>query len=305
MPSSESPVDAIAVIEGEHTVAAKPWNGRLGVGGLQTPSPSDGRPTPGGPLPQTPMTAQIWQDYIDSGHFPINYSSKIHEVCTRAVEYVIHKSKSLDIICRRWAPTAAGQGPSWIRTRIDAPFNISADGIYERVEADPFVGHGLSHGRVYHAAGDSEVQDFKIQESGGFVSLSATGFILDAVGRKGSSATRAVIPADWMKLGDWEDLMDLPSDPFWRVLVGNRGQNHRTAPGYYRHIFQYLMQQRSGAGRIIELNTEDLINNGGLPLIANEFLKRVRSVIWSRRLIETSKKGILGLGPKGTKKGDM
>lgn len=135
-----------------------------------------------------------------------------------------------------------------------------------------------------------------------------TGFVLDTVGVASVPASFGNIPGQWIKLG-WPEKMRRTPEQFWRTLVADRGPNGLNVPVYYELAWNHACNPRSQKEGVWDslirrdINTEKRIHHGHCSIMA-EFLLRVQSVIWNRKLIQTKNGRYLGLGPEKTEEGD-
>jgi hypothetical protein len=243
---------------------------------------------------------RVWKKRLASRKFVLDHQQDLVGICKQLVAFVISKSASLDIICRPWAPITFEKGfPTWIRTLVEAPFGRRVDSSHGRLNADPFV--GAPEERFYNASNSTTVSFTKFRESDNYSSLYVEGFILDTIIEKGDTALGGIIPWDWMELGGYQETSEEAPEELWRVLVANRGPRGTSPPPYYRRAFQYALKQTVISG---DLNTQELISSTGSQLV-RDFLLRVQSVVWTRRMIRTRDRNLLGLAPKKSKKQDL
>ena len=239
----------------------------------------------------------------------VDYKKEVFEVCQQFLEFAITRSKSLDIICHPWAPdppTTESSLPSWITRVSNAPFARRSDqNTYARVHADPLVGAPGNGPRSYNACGKTKPypsQQFIIGRT-----LLVTGFVLDTIKVKQSPATRGIIPCDWLELARWSGSPEPVPDKFWRTLVADRGpEGHKLPPAYFPLACKWAFEQNAESG---QLNTTQMLANGKCPSIVTEFLQRVQSVVWGRRLIlSDGRRGsqqLLRLVPLEAEEGDL
>jgi hypothetical protein len=233
----------------------------------------------------------------------VDYQKSVYEVCREFVNFVIHRSRSLDIICRPWAPIHY-ELPTWIPQISGLAFARNPRGIYSRVRADALVGKPSIGGRNYNASGKTKAS--LTVEAGSRV-LRVQGFILDTVGLADLPAQAGGIPSSWLETGNWKPEQPQPPEQFWRTLVADRDPDGRSSPpAYYKLACQYAFEQRPTGG---DLSTRELLIDPKFPSTVRDFLRRVQSVVWRRRLILTRgrKEGekFLGLGPDTVKEGDL
>ena len=246
--------------------------------------------------------------------FMVSYDMPFFEVCKHFLEFAISSSKSLDLLCRPWAHVGENL-PSWIPDLSGAAFGSKKDKMaaagrkMTRRNADPLVGQASLQRRNYSAAKNTTADwkqswNFGDGVNGDERSMFVKGFVLDTIVVVQDSALMGNIPAGWLEVG-WPNIsMDAP-ERFWRTLVADRAPNGLNVPVYYPLAWQYAVSQ---SDRFAGIDTQNLIQNGGCKIMA-EFLRRVQTVIWDRRLIKTRSKGsgqqdLIGLGPKRVERGD-
>jgi hypothetical protein len=238
----------------------------------------------------------------------IDYDQPVFEVYKEFVKIAITNSQSLDIICRPWAANE-GDLPSWIPRKIGATHGLRQNRAYSRVRADLLVGSPRVGGKNYSASGSSLAiwrYDNEILKR----SLVVEGFVLDGIEKKYVPAMGGIIPAEWRELDDSEseergekrkNRLQV-QDAFWRTLVGDRGpEGQKPPPSYYKLAYEYAFNQSTNHGY---LDSRELIMENCPPMV-KEFLERVQSVVWMRRLILTREKRLPGLVPYETKKTDL
>lgn len=238
----------------------------------------------------------------------VDYSKTVYEVCKDFLEFSIGRSRSLDIICYPWAPEAPNSEPSlpsWISQLSSAPFDKRPNGVYSRVLADPLIGFPGYGMKNYNASGRT-----KTYPASGFIAdktMIVTGFVIDAIGETRSPAYEGVIPSSWLNLVDWNGSPDPVPDQVWRTLVADRGPDGtKYPPAYFPLACKWMFEQRTRRGGV---NTTELLTFGRCPSIAQEFIRRVQSVVWGRKLVLTegrkNSKQFLGLVPEEAEAGDL
>jgi hypothetical protein len=255
----------------------------------------------------------VWRKQVDRT-YPVDYDKTFFEVCKDFLEFTIESSQSLDMICRPWAPdNTEEQLPSWIPTVRGAPYRPGAIKFHSRVNADNLVGVPGTGKRNYNAARKYPLKrTWRIGESGTpeDKSLFVTGFILGSINERALPAQQGNVPASWLKLASWKNESGLPPNAFWRTIVADRGPNGGNPPPYYQVACQQAFAQRATGD---DLNTERvmLMNSNTKPSsekVVTEYLRRVQSVVWMRRLIRTTigqSDDNLGLAPESIKEGDL
>ena len=237
----------------------------------------------------------------------VDYSKPFAEVCKDFIDMTVHGSKSLDIICTPWAPTVTDL-PSWVSTVSKAPRITQINREFVRINADLLV-RGSRSG-IYQASGPSHPTfHFTAQK------LCVKGFILDRVYAKQSPALMGNIPPGWVHLLGWTDTSTPAPEKVWRLFVADRGRDGYLPPLYYRLACTQAFQQiKLGHGFNLSQRfrpiTPDLGLNisqqlAGSAALVQDFLFRVQTVIWGRRLIKTEEHGFVGLAPGETQEEDV
>jgi hypothetical protein len=249
------------------------------------------------------------EDRVKAKTFHVDYANKsFYDVCKEFIEFTIRASKSLDMLCRPWAP-AKGLPidtndhlplPSWVCRLDKSPYRPRPDGNYGRANPDLLVGIPASGGRIYSASAMTRPDDFKMPQSSP-QSLFVYGFVLDTIDKLQAPATEGNVPAEWLGLAKWDPSKGgQPPESFWRTLVADRDDKGHNPPSYYRRACEHAFAQRVMGGN---LNTERLMSSESSEIMTN-YLRRVQSVIWNRRLMRTSRGQRLGLVPNDAEKGD-
>ena len=90
-----------------------------------------------------------------------NYDKTLAELCTDFIDYCVNTSKSLDIICRHWAPVAKHEWkdkwtdtmPSWVSLISGSPFGEPEAALQGRSNGDSLVGTpSRQHQKNYNAS---------------------------------------------------------------------------------------------------------------------------------------------------------
>lgn len=240
----------------------------------------------------------------------VDYSKPFVEVCKDFIYMAIHGSKSLDVICRPWAPAVASL-PSWVASVSKASRTTQMNRELVRINADALVsGNGRGDSRAYQASGPSHPTfHFTAQ------TLCVKGFILDRVYAKQSPALMGNIPPGWMRFLGWTDTSTPAPENVWRTLVAGSDLNGDIPPLYYGQACTQAFQQiKLGHGFNLSQRfrqmTPDLGLNvsqqlAGSTALVRDFLDRVQSVVWGRRLIKTEEHGFDGLAPGETREEDV
>ncbi|GAB7353005.1 hypothetical protein MBLNU459_g3566t1 [Dothideomycetes sp. NU459] len=250
-----------------------------------------------------------WKDSVKKNRFRLDYNLSIFQVCKELLIFTITRSKSLDILCRPWAPDDPNdpEFPSWISLKDKVAFEANDLGVYRRVNADPLLGKPEPGGAAYQADRSRNLAHHRFYPAGHERerSLTVRGFVLESIGAKDilRSATSGTIPSDWKRTAGW-DGRTLPPGPFWRTLVGDRTARGRRAPSYWRRACQDAFRR---GPRNHDLETSNAVMHD-VPSSTREFVHRLRCVIWNRRLVNISKPetGLsFCLVPEGVHPGDL
>ena len=243
----------------------------------------------------------------------VDYSKSFAEVCKDFVQLAIHGSKSLDIICRPWAPAVADL-PSWVPIVSRASETTQLNKEFVRINADVLASqNGPCNSRTYQASGPTQPTfHFTAQ------TLCVKGFILDRVYAKKSPALMGNVPPGWVHFLGWTDTSTPAPEKVWRLFVAGRAgveQGGQLPPLYYQQACTQAFQQtKLGHGFNLSQRfrqvTPDLGLNisqqlAGSTALVQLFLYRVQSVIWGRRLIKTEEYGYVGLAPEETREEDV
>ena len=140
-------------------------------------------------------------------------------------------------------------------------------------------------------------------DKGMYYSMLVEGFILDEIGQIEHPSPAGDIPYAWAPFGGWDDMETEPPEEFWRTLVADRGPHGQNALTFYPRACKEALS-RLKLTKPNPLKTEHIISEGGCTIVA-EFLRRVQSVIWNRRLMRTKHLGHLGLSHHDSREGDL
>lgn len=246
--------------------------------------------------------------------FPVDYDKSFGAVCDDLYTFATLQSLSLDLICRPWCPTPPrvielGNGykkwlPTWVRPLKDRPFKPNSDGHIQRVNADTLVG---TPGTSPYQASGAFRSGWKFERDGETQILSARGFQLDIIkDNLAVAAESGILPETW--LSDYRkplggefsdpDSKNPVSTQFWRTMIAGKGPNGQNPPLSYSLICQQLFDSDDGINleKVRDRSTNDVLK---------EFITRVLSVIWKRKLARTWNLKRLALLPYGTEKGDI
>ena len=233
----------------------------------------------------------------------IDYDRSTLAVYQDFVIHAIKRSRSLDLICRHWASSVSETEtslPTWVRplqSDLQAPFDSNTSG---RTAADSLV--GLPDNNCYNAS-RGKVADFRFgaQPSDSPKSLFARGLRVDTISKLGPRASEGIILYEWRELGSCVVGQQVP-DSFWKTLVADRGPDGSHAPSWYARAFLYCLHHNPTG----DINTNRLIHEceADSSLVV-DFLQRVQSVIWNRKLLVSKDKGWIGLAPMAAEVGDV
>jgi hypothetical protein len=234
----------------------------------------------------------------------IDYNKPVYEVCRDFYLHTLEHGGSLDLLCRPWAPN--GQGlPSWMNTVSGASYVIGKDGSYRRAHADSLVGC-LDPSRipVYNAARKT-FPAYRYDAISTPRELGLSGFVCGTVSAKRTPAMEGIVPSAWRDVEEWLHTTGDFNELLCRTLVADRGTASRhPAPPYYTLVWNYVLEQIAPGSN---LNTAEFRAAEEPDSILDEFLARVQSVVWGRRLLlaAVGDQKLLALGPEQTKKRDL
>ena len=250
--------------------------------------------------------------------YGIDYSKPTADVFVDFVYHVLTTTTSpevLDIICKPWAPKLSsnkivlsnGQKicPSWVRDVSHLAFgkqrNLMTEVVYlRRINADPLVGLPL---RPIYAAGLTGSKPSVIfRSTSSYYSICPNGLQISKIGALEKPAYSGQLPRKWLEMGGWEhETQTLPED-FWRTLVADRDHQGKAPALFYLSCCQELFKIWPQASTLLSTDIGDSWHAAGLT--ERKVLRRLRSVIWNRRLMRTSE-GWLGLAPRLAREGDL
>lgn len=249
-----------------------------------------------------------------------DYRKRTIDVFADFVLHCCYASKSLDIICRPWAPVKGSDPhrqptldesilPSWIRTRDQLPFGDPAKRSSHRVHGNSLVEN--SRIRLYNAH-FSTIPQVKIEKiSGGNLSLVARGIAVGVVRRVSLRMAGAVIPKDCLKIlrsvcrPNGEEAAMLCAD------ILRRSNKSHSYDG--KKISDWLIKQVPALiydpwDEVPGLDIQEALESNGDPEMI-EYLELVRQCVWNRRTFEgdpsdRSLGSIVGLLPQAARRHD-
>ena len=234
------------------------------------------------------------------GLWETDYDLPVRDVCSKFVGHTIEMTRQLDIICRPWAPEAPDL-PSWVRPRSEHAFRVLDDNRYCRVNADGLATLTSTRQTLYSACGKDYLLDADTilsalsQDS----SLIVTGFQLGLISVTAPPAINGVLPKEWREFGGLGPKTRISDEDYWRILVADRDATGLACPGWYKLASEHILQNSDG----VDLDIRRLMFESP-PGIVFEFLRRVQSVIWGRRLAALDE-GYVVLGPRSCEAGDL
>ncbi|KAI0126039.1 heterokaryon incompatibility protein-domain-containing protein [Xylariales sp. AK1849] len=147
-------------------------------------------------------------------------------------------------------------------------------------------------------------------------SFCTKGLILRRIERVSPRVVDGTISDECLDILGWQHNANVNEIPeqLWRTLVADRGPDGRNAPTWYKRACAYSLLKTSPEG---DLNTSKLIERETQPASVVEFLKRVQSVVWSRKFFETDMMSqqfaadgedtakLVGMGSRHIREGDL
>ncbi|KAI4604922.1 hypothetical protein J4E80_010850 [Alternaria sp. BMP 0032] len=233
-----------------------------------------------------------------------DYNKPLLQVYRHFVEWVVIRSKSLDIICRYWALPDGEQEPpfpSWIKSAKESAFGTGSEVFEGRKAGESFV--GLPGKNCYHASGrDGEQKRATVDWSTGTppeaghaiqefygMSITVTGLAIGTVSFCTESfpdgtITKACLQGlGWSFVQNQTAVAKVPTK-LWQTLVANRGPRGTAAPPLYRRSCQYVMANLTRNGHI----QIDSLLRSSVSKYVKDYLERVR-VVTSNRLFINAK----------------
>ena len=139
--------------------------------------------------------------------------------------------------------------------------------------------------------------------------LSVYGLKLGTIKRHSDVMRGGIVPGDWLKKLDWDrkSKENRVPDILWRTLVADRSPDGGKPPGWYQRACLHCLKDTRISDNKGNLHSSKVHETSEMTSM---FLKRVRSVIWNRRIFEMEpNKGFMdplfGLAPEGTEAGDI
>lgn len=234
-------------------------------------------------------------DSVGGKRITVDYKKSVFEVYRDFIAFTINRSKTLNMICRPWAPDYP-ELPSWIPCLSRKAFGLSVNKVYRRVNADPLVGNPGSGRNHYNAAPKTFAIPIPLEYTD--KALTVKGFVLDRIREKKLPAVGGIIPAEWLITTDREDSCQ---NNFWRTLVGNRDSQGQKPPSHWGRACKDAFSRRPVGGN---LNTADVLIDD-CPSATRDFVERVQCMVFERRLVILDQLHSLGLAPSKCKKGDL
>jgi hypothetical protein len=230
-------------------------------------------------------------------YFKIDYKIEPLVLFKRFIKHATETSESLDIICRPWAPVSGTNAtdnpvkktklPSWIASLDRKPFQPNRHGNMVRCNPDPIVGPAGFGRRWYSASGLAKMHvTFDDIDSAESNMMTLQGFTLDIIQETWDSGLFGNVPGAWLKAAGWKEGPEgtgLPSKALWRTLVAGRDAHGNDAERWYSLAFQSSITER---GIDHGFETRRLIHDSTNSKFV-ELFRRVRAVVWNRRLIRT------------------
>ncbi|TAQ89281.1 hypothetical protein B7494_g2425 [Chlorociboria aeruginascens] len=269
------------------------------------------------------------------------YQNCLLDVYTDFIEYCIHKSQSLDILLRHWAPSEKRERlseivnqedlPTWIPSIHKSSYGAPSQRPQGRSNGDSFVGTSIrSSQRNYSATLDllpeiefgpfttneeTPKRDENKKYSG---RLFVQGLRIGKVEKISPRAPEAMIFKEafslagfdlnwWRECQKWAKGIERVPEGFWRTIVADRGPEGTNPPSWYPRACLDSLKHLRLTG---DLRPDDVIELKQASSISKLFLGRVRDVLWQRRFVcirlnGRDKKTTYGLTPKETEPGDI
>ena len=137
------------------------------------------------------------------------------------------------------------------------------------------------------------------------ISMFVRGFQIGTIADLSARLAEGMILNESLRMGGWEEPADdntvkVP-DQLWRTLVADRGPDGSNPPSWYHRACLHCLANRTNIG---DINTAFLVARGE-PTMVVEFLQRVQSVIWNRKLLKSEDQKCFGLAPTRAQEKDI
>ncbi|MCJ1390761.1 hypothetical protein MMC18_003622 [Xylographa bjoerkii] len=137
------------------------------------------------------------------------------------------------------------------------------------------------------------------------ISMFVYGFQIGTIADLSARLAEGMILNESLRMGGWEEpdddsVVKVP-DQLWRTLVADRGPDGNNPPSWYHRACLHCLANRTNTG---DINTAVLIARGQ-PTMMVEFLKRVQSVVWNRKLLKSEDERCFGLAPTRAEVNDI
>ncbi|RYO95986.1 hypothetical protein DL765_011724 [Monosporascus sp. GIB2] len=232
------------------------------------------------------------------------------------VHHCAHISGSIDVICRPWAPTQSeldkhptdkdDKLPSWVCQIDKHPFGEGGHDVPGRRNGEVFAGspdnllyNTCKGSRASPVFGHPNEEGTLLQYDG---TMTVSGFRVGPIEKLYPRAADGIILMEWIRAFGWRQERIVP-DHLWRTLVADRGPGGTPAPAWYHRACHYWLNYAGG-----DDITYQMLKAGKHSSMAVQYLMRVRSVIWSRRLFTIkywNGRTLYGLAPRETDEGDF
>lgn len=205
---------------------------------------------------------------------------------------------------RRFCP----QLPSWVCQIDKHPFGDSGKDSEAPGRRNGEVFVGAPDKPIYNASKSSRASPvFGYFDDSGSLRYDGTmktaGFQIGPIAQLHSRAADGIILTDWISALGGDDVAGIVPDHLWRTLVADRGPGGTPAPAWYHRACRYWLEY-CGDDDI----SYQKLKGGKHSSMVVQYLVRVRSVIWNRRLFAIpgwEGRVLYGLAPKETKEKDM
>ncbi|KAH6276611.1 hypothetical protein HBI40_056690 [Parastagonospora nodorum] len=252
-----------------------------------------------------------------------DYTKSILSVYSDFVVYCYSENKSLDILCRPWAPSPLlrakessenGQElirmPSWIASRERMPYGDPSWHLKHRLHGNPLVGGPMK--QVYNAHGGSAPEVLQGTNINDNHILSVKGFTVGRIKQRSSRMADAIVTQECLfLLGDPERNSGVEYKQgigtWWRTLCADRDRNGDPAPSSWQSAMEDLIDSLNG-DTISSIDIEELLDTD-IPELVRTYLLVVRDIVWNRRTfrsdINSYGKQFVGLVPPNARIGDQ
>jgi len=245
----------------------------------------------------------------------IDYQQNEIQLFATFTRNCIETSKSVDIICRNWAPGVAGQRfPSWIRITWDSSFGTRGDTLPGRRSGDSFVGVPSRIKKpTYHASKDIMLDEGDIDleirtdetkpqpdnpnpniepliQANPRYYLRVKGVRIGVIKKVFARVMGDIIDHEWLRELGRDPQTNEPTETLWKTLVADRDHNGDSPPPWYGRACGQCLSDLTITDVNGDFRTSEEDARSRKPHSSDmlEFLRRVTSIVKNRCLFKAN-----------------